>query len=166
MPANLCCVEPETVDAMLDALAHRINLAQESVEILQAVKACGIVGRVFNAGSVQKIESALPGYQVRYHIEAYSPLRWRSLIVYKEAQTRVYADDHRFSLSNKKEPRVTEERIREMIEKYRKDISSLSHLAASLPDTVSAYNSAVPYVRKMWDTIKNAEIYSGVKTYA
>ncbi len=165
MSPHLYGVEPEKVDEMMDALAHKINQAQESVAILQAVKACGIVGKVFNAGSVQKIESALHGYVVGYRIEEYGEMRWRNLIVYKDSQPRLYADDHRFSLANKKETRLTESRINELIEKYRKEIAFLSNLAANLPEAVTAYNCAAPYVRKMWDIIQSSSIYSGISVY-
>lgn len=165
MSPHLYGVEPEKVDEMMDALAHKINQAQESVAILQAVKACGIVGKVFNAGIVQKIESVLPGYGVGYHIEEYGEMRWRNLIVYKDSQPRLYADDHRFSLANKKETRLTESRINELIEKYRKEIAFLSNLAAKLPEAVTAYNCAAPYIKKMWDIIQSSSIYSGISVY-
>lgn len=154
MSCNLSPTAPDRVEQLFDSLAHRLNHACEAVQILQAVKACGIVGRVYNAGSVDRIEE-------------YSAKRWRDLIVCHSTEDgrRVYADDHHFVLANKDQKRVTVERVDALLAEARKRVSDLSDIAAELPSVVAAYNAAAAYVARLWGAIRTAEIHSGVKTY-
>lgn len=161
-----------SADDVSDAVASLSTQAEshaEAARILRAIKARGqVVGRVFNRASVPAIVAAVgPRYSVRYGIYDSLSRRPRCLHVQR-------LDDHgapvmgpnarwEFELATAEAPRLTAERLEQLITYHRDKSGEYLRAAADLPQKVAEYNAAAEYLRPIRSAVSGLMLKAGIR---
>lgn len=160
-------ISPDTLDKALSALTSHANHHTEAGRILRAIKArSGCVGRVLNRSSEAAIQSALPGYVVRYSVQDSLKRRPRQIYVRRlddQGQPLCGPGSHwSFELATTDEPRLTAARLDERIAYHIEQAKRYNTLAAELPAQVAAYNAAAAYLQPIKRSVSTALLYAGI----
>ena len=165
----LYMISPADVDAALASLSAQAEHHVEAGRILRAIKARGqVVGRVFNRSSVPAIISAIgPRYSVRYGIQNGLTRRPRCLYVQRldDRGDPVLGPNSRweFELATAEAPRLTAERLDQLITYHRDKSGEYLRAAADLPQKVAEYNAAAEYLRPIRSAVSGLMLKAGIR---
>lgn len=148
-------ISPDEVDAAVSSLSVQADHYAEAAHILRAIKADGqLVGRVFNRASVATVSAAIgSGYAVRYGISDSLKRRPRCLYVQQldEQGEPIMGSAARFEFefATVDAPRLTAERLDQLITYHSDKVGEYLRAAADLPQKVAEYNVAAAYLRPL-----------------
>lgn len=147
---SLCPIDEERFDAILGALTAKADHARDALRILQALRASGLVGRVFDRRCEEIARAALPGYRVRYYLRDYPEHRPRGLCIALDDEQGIRSGERwrwDFELATAKAPRLTAETLDARVTYYRDQLKTYSAAAAALPTLTAEYNASCDYMR-------------------
>lgn len=171
----MCCtdflysVSADDVSAAVASLSAQAESHAEAARILRAIKARGqVVGRVFNRASVPAIIAAVGSrYSVRYGISDTLKRRPRCLYVQKldDQGAPVLGHNARweFELAAAETPRLTAERLDQLITYHRDKTGEYLRAAADLPQKVAEYNAAAEYLRPIRSAVSGLLLKAGIR---
>lgn len=142
----------EDINDAVASLTAQANHHAKAAAILRSVKARGqVVGRVFNRASVAAVSAAVgSGYIVRYGIRDSLERRPRCLYVHQLDEQgdpiSGWLTRWEFELATVTEPRLTAERLDQLITYHRDKVGEYLRAAADLPQKVTEYNVAAEYL--------------------